>query len=75
MKFLSSNFFHTFFTLTNLMTVVNKFVEDQEYFVVKKRTKNNKKDVFRKVVFRCDCDKLIVEKRVPAVILELGRIE
>jgi hypothetical protein len=38
------------------MTAVNEFVEDQEYVVVKKRTKNSKKDVLKKVVLRCDRD-------------------
>jgi hypothetical protein len=56
MKLLSSNFFHIFFTLNDLITAVNEFADDQDYVVVKKRIKNNKKEVLRKVVLRCDRD-------------------
>ncbi len=56
MKFLSSNFSHIFFTLHDLFAVVNKFASDQKYVVIKKRIKNNKKEVFRKDVFACDKD-------------------
>ncbi len=56
MKLLSLNFSHTFFSLNELVAAVNEFVDDQKYAVVKKRIKNSKKDVLRKVVLRCDKD-------------------
>jgi biopolymer transport protein ExbB/TolQ len=56
MKLLSSSFSHTFVTLNELVSAVNEFADDQEYAIVKKRIKNSKKEVLRKVVLRCDKD-------------------
>jgi hypothetical protein len=56
MELLSSSFSHTFVTLDELVSAVNEFADDQEYAVVKKRIKNSKKEVLRKVVLRCDKD-------------------
>jgi hypothetical protein len=56
MKLLSFNFFNTFSTLNELVTAVNEFANDQEYAVIKKRTKNSKKEVLRKAVLKCDKD-------------------
>ncbi len=54
MSLLSSNLFDFYFTLDDLITAINEFVDSSEYVVVKKRIKINKKRVLRKTIFRCD---------------------
>jgi hypothetical protein len=54
MKLLSSNIVDFFSTLNDLMTAINEFANDQEYAIVKKRIKINKKEVLRKTILRCD---------------------
>jgi hypothetical protein len=54
MNLLFSNLFDSYFTLDDLITAINEFVDSQEYVVVKKRIKINKKKVLRKTIFRCD---------------------
>ncbi len=36
------------------MIAINEFAHDQEYAIVKKRIKINKKKVLRKTILRCD---------------------
>jgi hypothetical protein len=54
MSLLSSNLFDFYLTLDDLITAINEFVDSQEYVVVKKRIKINKKKELRKAIFRCD---------------------
>jgi hypothetical protein len=41
-------------TLNELVREVNEFADFQEYVVIKKRTKINKKSVIRKAILKCD---------------------
>ncbi len=56
MSLLFSNLFDLYFTLDNLITAINEFVDSQEYVVVRKRIKINKKKMLRKAILRCDKD-------------------
>ncbi len=56
MSLLFSNLFDFYFTLDDLIVTINEFVDSQEYVVVKKRIKINKKKVLRKAILRCDKD-------------------
>jgi heme oxygenase len=56
MSLLSSDLFDSYLTLDDLITAINEFVDSQEYVVVKKRIKINKKKVLRKAILRCDKD-------------------
>ncbi len=51
---LSSNLSNSFFILDETFVVVNQFADTQEYVVIKKRIKINKKEVIRKVILMCD---------------------
>jgi hypothetical protein len=55
-KMLFSNLIKFYFTLDDLVTAINEFVDSQEYVVVKKRIKISKKEVLRKAVLKCDKD-------------------
>jgi hypothetical protein len=54
MKLLSSDLSDSYSTLDALVLAVNVFADSQEYALVKKRIKINKKRIIRKVIFRCD---------------------
>jgi hypothetical protein len=54
MKLLSSDIAEIFFTLNDFMTAINKFANDQEYAIVEKRIKINKKEVLRKAILKCN---------------------
>jgi hypothetical protein len=54
MKLLPSHLSDSYSTLNDLVVVINEWVGSQEYAVIKKRTKINKKEVVRKAIFRCD---------------------
>ncbi len=56
MSLLSSNLFDLYSTLDDFISAVNEFAGSQEYVVVKKRIKINKKEVLRKTILRCDTD-------------------
>jgi hypothetical protein len=56
MKLLSLDLPDSYLILDALVLAVNEFVDSQEYALVKKRTKINKKKVIRKMMFRCDKD-------------------
>jgi hypothetical protein len=51
---LSSNLSNPFLTLDETLVVVNQFAGTQEYAVIKKRIKINKKEVIRKIILMCD---------------------
>ncbi len=55
-ELLFSNLFNSFLTLDETIIAVNQFADTQEYAVIKKRTKINKKEVIRKITFICDKD-------------------
>jgi hypothetical protein len=57
MKLLSLDLLDVYFTLDALILAVNIFVDSQDYALIKKRIKINKKKVIRKVMFRCDKEK------------------
>ncbi len=56
MSLLSPNLLDLYPTLDDLITAINEFADSQEYVVVKKRIKINKKIVLRKAILRCDKD-------------------
>ena len=58
-------------TLSELFTAFNEHAGPQEYAVVKARTKESKKGVLRKCVFRCDREETFknsedIDKRIHA---------
>ncbi len=55
-ELLFSNSSDFFFILHKTIIAVNQFVDTQEYAVIKKRIKINKKKVIRKIIFMCDKD-------------------
>lgn len=54
MKLLSLDLFDSYLTLDALYLAVNAFADSQDYALVKKRIKINKKEFIRKMIFRCD---------------------
>ena len=54
MNLLSSRIIDYYESLNSLLVAVNTHAASQDYAVVKKRIKNSKKGVLRKVVLMCD---------------------
>ncbi len=63
MSLLFSNLLDFYSTLDDLVTAINEFVDFQEYVVVKKRIKINKKEMLRKTILKCDKDEKHKYKR------------
>jgi hypothetical protein len=45
---------NSFYTLDDLVRVINEFADSQEYAIIKKRTKLSKKEILRKTMLKCD---------------------
>jgi hypothetical protein len=50
MKFLSLDIINVYSTLDELIVAINQHANKQEYAVIKKRTKKNKKEILKKAV-------------------------
>jgi hypothetical protein len=57
MKLLSSNIVEFFSIFNDFMIAINEFANDQEYAIVKKKIKINKKEILRKAILKCDKEK------------------
>jgi hypothetical protein len=58
MKLLSLDIIDVYSTLDELIVAINQHASKQEYAVIKKRTKKNKKEILKKAMLRCDKDEI-----------------